>query len=26
MSERAFLWIIEGLLVVMGLQALLFPR
>ena len=26
MSERVFLWIIEGLLVVMGLQALLFPR
>lgn len=26
MSERAFLWIVEGLLVVMGLQSLLFPR
>ena len=26
MSDRVFLWIIEGLLVVMGLQALLFPR
>ena len=26
MSERVFLWIIEGLLVVMGLQFLLFPR
>ena len=25
-SERVFLWIIEGLLVVMGLHALLFPR
>jgi uncharacterized membrane protein YfcA len=26
MSERVFLWIVEGLLVVMGLQLLLFPR
>jgi uncharacterized membrane protein YfcA len=26
MSERLFLWIVEGLLVVMGLQFLLFPR
>jgi uncharacterized membrane protein YfcA len=26
MSERAFLWIVEGLLVVTGLQSLLFPR
>ena len=26
MSERAFLWIVEGLLLVMGLHALLFPR
>jgi uncharacterized membrane protein YfcA len=26
MSEQVFLWIVEGLLVVMGLQALLFPR
>ena len=26
MSERVFLWIVEGLLVVMGLQSLLFPR
>ena len=26
MSERVFLWIIEGLLAVMGLHALLFPR
>ena len=26
MSERVFLWIVEGLLVGMGLQALLFPR
>jgi uncharacterized protein len=26
MSERVFLWLIEGLLVVMGLQFLLFPR
>jgi uncharacterized membrane protein YfcA len=26
MSERIFLWIVEGLLVGMGLQALLFPR
>jgi len=26
MSERVFLWIVEGLLLVMGLQLLLFPR
>ena len=26
MSERVFLWIVEALLVVMGLQSLLFPR
>jgi hypothetical protein len=26
MSERVFLWIVEGLLVVAGLQILLFPR
>jgi uncharacterized membrane protein YfcA len=25
-SERVFLWIVEGLLVVMGLHSLLFPR
>jgi uncharacterized membrane protein YfcA len=26
LSERTFLWIVEGMLVVMGLQFLLFPR
>ena len=26
MSERVFLWIVEGMMVVMGLQFLLFPR